>query len=237
MVYLKLDELDAFFALSRWWSREHFNWASFYRKDFLSPHIPDLASAVKQQILAHTGQHFEGDIYLLTHVRYLGYCFNPVSFYYCFEQERLAYIVAEINNTPWNERFCYVLPCQTSKPAHSFQFDKQFHVSPFLPMNMQYHWQLATPGKQLSVGMKNLCDGTEMFSARLELQRQEATGTNLNRMLRRFPAVTMKTTAAIYWQAFRLWYKRTPFYHHPSSSEVKADAIFDTQQNHADQRH
>ena len=235
MIYLKLAELDTFFRLSPWWSRERFNWASFYRRDFLNPSITDLTAAVQQEIFTTTGKHFAGDIFLLTHIRYLGYCFNPVSFYYCYADNRLTYIVAEINNTPWRERFCYVLCCDPESKKQHFSFAKAFHVSPFLPMDMEYQWRFSLPDEQLSVFMRNRTGDRDIFHAHLQLARQEATTANLNRILRRFPAVTLKTTAGIYWQAFQLWRKRTPFHNHPPSSEALSHAIIHTASNHSDQ--
>lgn len=235
MVYLKLDELEEFFCRSRLWSLERFNWASFRRKDFLNPAIANLQDAVKHEIKRQTGLAFDGDIYLLTQVRYLGYCFNPVSFYYCYEAGQLRFILAEVNNTPWNERHCHVLVCNPDSRRQRFHFDKAFHVSPFLPMNLQYDWRFIPPDDRLSVFMRNTQNGDEIFSASLSLQRQEANARNLRNILLRFPAMTIKTIAGIYWQALCLWLKRTPFHAHPApvnpTPEAIPHGIFHTQQN------
>lgn len=225
MVYLNLDELDEFFSRSRLWSRERFNWASFRRSDFLDPSIPDLKQAVQRQIQRQTGNTFNGEVFLLTHIRYLGYCFNPVSLYYCYEQGKLRYILADVNNTPWNERCCHVLVCDSEKNRQQFEFDKGFHVSPFLPMDMQYDWRFTVPDERLTVFMRNFQNDSEIFNAGLILQRQEATTANLRRVLLRFPAMTLKTIGGIYWQALRLWLKGTPFYDHPAQHEVQPHGI------------
>lgn len=237
MVYLDLDELDAFFARSRWWSLERFNWASFRRRDFLNPSIPDLKSAVAQEIKQQTGEDFTGEVYLLTHIRYLGYCFNPVSFYYCFEQGVLKYILAEVNNTPWNERHCHVLYCDPEQASQHFHFDKQFHVSPFLPMDLTYDWRFTTPADRITVFMRNTRHDEEVFNAGLNLTRHEASARNLRRVLWRFPAMTLKTVGGIYWQALRLWLKGTPFYDHPTDHEVQPHGIRHTQQNRITAQH
>ncbi len=219
MVYLHLDELDAFFSLSPLWSLERANWASFRRQDYLRPDIPDLRDAVREEIHQQTGIHFTGDIAMLTHVRYLGYCFNPVTFYYCQHQDQLHFIVAEVNNTPWNERHCYVLCCDGTTITQRFNTPKQFHVSPFMPMTMHYDWRFSVPGEQLSVSLRNMKDGQQHFCANLNLVRQEATRTHLHQLLLRFPSVTLKTVTGIYWQALQLWLKRTPVYGNPSTQE------------------
>lgn len=241
MVYLKLDELQVFFDRSRLWSLERFNWASFRRDDFLHPHIADLQTAVQQEIHQQTGEHFTGDIYLLTHIRYLGYCFNPVSLYYCYQAGQLRYILAEINNTPWNERHCHVLVCGPQLRTQHFCFSKNFHVSPFLPMDMEYDWRFTAPQDRLTVFMRNTQSGAEVFNAGLILQRQEATPRNLRNVLLRFPAMTVKTIAGIYWQALRLWLKGTPFHDHPVSTnilpEVKPHGIIHARQNQLPEQH
>ena len=100
-----------------------------------------------------TGARPAGPIRLLTHLRYFGYSFNPVSFYYVFDatDTRVETIVAEITNTPWKERHAYVLPvagaARAGGRAWRFSFEKQFHVSPFMPMDMRYDWRFGAPAR------------------------------------------------------------------------------------------
>jgi DUF1365 family protein len=104
----------------------------------------------------------------LMHLRYVGYCMNPVSFYYCFSEsgDRLEAIVAEITNTPWKERHQYVLAVGAGGRLKRFDFDKEFHVSPFLPMDMMYRWCFSELQERLIVNMQNfrhegqICDAT-----------------------------------------------------------------------------
>ena len=115
------------------------NLAAFHRDDFLGPATRPLKEAVKDRVQAATGQRPEGPVRLLTHLRYGGLSFNPVSFYYCFQPDGLTLhsIVAEITNTPWKERHAYVLPAAAARRQGRvlrWGFDKTFHVSPFMPM-------------------------------------------------------------------------------------------------------
>ena len=200
MVYLDLAELDTAF-------RGHWLWRAItrFRRD---DHLGDgpLDQAVRDLVQRETGKRPEGRICLLTHLRYFGYCFNPVSFYYCFDRDqRVQAIVAEVNNTPWDERRCYVLgPRRTST-------SKAMHVSPFMPMDLSYDWRFTAPGERLGVGMALERGGEKVFDATLALAREPIT----NRVLLRFPLMTLKVIAAIHWQALRLWLKRVPVYTHP----------------------
>lgn len=234
MLYLDLDELDRVFA-GRWlWSVGRRNVAAFHREDYLGdPSVP-LDEAVRRRYAEVTGRRPEGPIRLLTHLRYFGYSFNPVSFYYCFKAdgETLDGIVAEITNTPWKERHSYVLPIdgaeadadargdgdgETTLPAGRWRwrFDKRFHVSPFMPMDRGYDWRFNAPDARLFVHMNiERADGRD-FDATLTLQRRPLSARVLAGCLQRHPWMTAKVVFAIHWQALRLWLKRNPVYDHP----------------------
>jgi DUF1365 family protein len=161
---------------------------------------------------------------MLTHLRYFGLCFNPVTFYYCFDPsgERVETIVAEITNTPWGERHAYVLPVATAERAGAkawrYQFGKDFHVSPFMPMDVRYDWRFTSPDDGLFVHMENWREGRSVFDATLKLHRRPITSGNLARALIGFPVMTVQVSVLIYWQALRLVLKRTPFFTHPKKA-------------------
>ncbi len=180
-----------------------------------------LSEAVRDRVKRSTGRRPDGPIRLLTHLRHFGFSFNPVSFYYCFDTsgEQVETIVSEITNTPWNERYAYVLPREQSvikAEKLRFQFRKGFHVSPFMPMALQYDWKFSTVNEYLSVHMKNVTEGETLFDAMLLLKRQPINGLTCARALIQFPFMPIKVMSAIYWQALQLFLKRIPFYTHPS---------------------
>lgn len=223
MVLLDLSELDRVFA-GRWlWSVGRPNLASWRREDHLGDPSRPLDAAVRDLVERELGRRPEGPVRLLTHLRYLGYGFNPVSFYYCHAADgSLDAIVGEVNNTPWNERHPYVLDARAraggGEPSrtHRFRFEKAFHVSPFMGMAQEYDWRFSEPGEKLAVHMENLEGGRKVFDATLALRRRPITGASLARVLVLFPAMTARVVGAIYWNALLLWWKRTPYHPHPS---------------------
>lgn len=228
MLYLDLDELPALFRGRWFWSVSRPALARFRRSDHLGPEDQPLKESVCDLVERETGERPQGPVRLLTHLSYFGYCFNPVSFYYCYaaDGERLETIVAEVNNTPWGERDVYVLPRSAdvgTDKVQRFRPEKKMHVSPFMPMEIEYDWCFTPPGERLTVHMAsymaNSKDGKRFFDAALVLDRTEISGTALARVLTVFPFMTIKVITGIYWQALRLWLKRVPYVPHPGKTD------------------
>lgn len=222
-LYLDLDELDGVFA-DRWlWSKNRPNVAEFRRSDYLGPSGLPLAETVRRLVERETGRRPSGPVRMLTHLRYFGHVFNPVTFYYCYapDGEALEAIVAEITNTPWKERYAYVLSAGTAQRRgriFAWAFAKAFHVSPFMPMNRGYAWRFTCPAEDLHVHMDVLREGRREFEAHLSMTRRPLDSRAMAAVLCRYPLMTMRIVGAIHWHALRLWLKGNPVYGHPAPS-------------------
>jgi DUF1365 family protein len=230
MMYLDLAELDEVFR-GRWlWSARRPALAWLRRADCIGDASRSIDSVVRERVAERSGVRPTGPIRMLTHLRYFGVGFNPVTFYYCFDaaDTRVESIVAEITNTPWNQRHAYVLtePVDEARTGVlRYRFTKDFHVSPFMPMEMNYDWRFGRPGRCLSVNMQNYQHGERVFDATLDLSRREITGAELARALVAFPCMTATVLTGIYTQALKLWIKRIPFHAHPSRTSPHADDV------------
>jgi DUF1365 family protein len=230
MVYIDLDELPALFDGRRLWSARRPALAWFRRSDYLGEESVPLAEAVRALVLERTGTQLEGPVRLLTHMRCFGHCFNPVSFYYCFDAagEHVRAVVAHVTNTPWGERHAYGLPVEETADHGtaaliSGQFRKRLHVSPLMGMEHSYDWRLTEPGAQLSVHIESRgAEGERVFDATLGLQRREMSGPQMTRALLRYPFLSMRILARIYTHALRLRLRGASYFPHPGKEAVSA---------------
>lgn len=221
MVYLDLAELDTAFQ-GRWlWSARRPALAWFRRNDhFGDPKLP-LDGYVRDLVEKQIGRRPTGPIRLLTHLRYFGYCMNPISVYYCFKPDgvELDALVAEVSNTPWGEKIGYVLDVADQTDGNQrAEFAKAMHVSPFMPMDLRYGWHSTPPGPHLAVHLDVFKGPSRLLDTTLSLRQQPLDGRGMAGALLRFPLMTLKVIAAIHWEALCLLLKRIPLFPHPPHS-------------------
>lgn len=219
LLCLDLAELDTVFR-GRWlWSAKGPNVAWLRRRDHFGDASLTVDESVRSLVRDRTGARPAGPVRMLCHLRYVGHNFNPATFYYCYDASgiRVETIVVEVHNTPWGEVYCYVVDERENlgtREEKRFELQKDFTVSPFMPMDLRYRWTFTEPGETVSVHMEDHDRDGLLFEADLAAGRREMTGRNLGLMLLKYPLVTVKVTSGIYWQALRLWMKGVPFYGH-----------------------
>ncbi len=216
-VLLDLDDVDTLFAATRWWSSRRVALGWFRRRDFLDQPELALKERVRQIVATQLSLAFDGRVMMLTAPRCWGFCFNPLTLYFCFDRhnEQPVAVVAEVHNTPWFQRHVYALDTRSAQmqPSH----DKSFHVSPFLPMDLQYLWQFNLKPDQLRIGITNTRENAVVFKSSLVLQLKPVDAAQLDRELWMHLPQALKTLLGIYWQALKMFIKRAPFYTHPNN--------------------
>jgi DUF1365 family protein len=219
-LYLDLDEWAA--HSKKLWpvSKFRFAPAAFRRADHLGDAERPLIDCVRSLVLAESGITFDGPVRILTQLSHFGFYFSPINVYYCFDnQENVVAMVAEVSNTPWNERHCYVLWDGNRVDGSGIRYShpKAFHVSPFMGMDSVYQWRMAKPADRLVVSLGCDREGDRIFQALMQLERQPLTNFSMLRSLARRPVAAFHLLGAIYFQALRLWMKRCQFFPHPGS--------------------
>jgi DUF1365 family protein len=183
------------------------------RRDYLGdPSVP-LGDALRDLVEERTGTRPSGPIRQLTQLRTLGRCFNPVSFYYCYDEAgRLAAAVADVTNTPRRKRHAYVIEGGRGGVIRGTS-SKELYVSPFLAMDQRYSWSVAEPAATLSVHIENHRAGEKVFDATLSLRRCPMTKA----ALLRHPFGSWRVLALIYAQALRLKLRGVAVHPHPGA--------------------
>ncbi len=226
--WLDVENPQLIDQVSSLWSTKRFNLVRYQRQNY-QPSDQSIHSTISSIIKHKTGRDFYGKIYLLGNLTHWGYCYNPVSFYFCYNQEQqLQYILSEIHNTPWGERFTYLHDIservredssRASNPQNDtlkFNFDKNFHVSPFMPMELEYQWNFKITDKKILISMNLNQHSKSVFNATMNLTEQTLTSKKAMKIALCYPVTCLKVLIAIYWQALRLWLKRIPFHSHPT---------------------
>ncbi len=233
-VFTLLLDLQAIDSLvSRLWlfSRNRWNLVSFHDRDFgTGRSVPSesLTAYVERLLREHGEMRVPERILLSCYPRVLGYAFNPLSLFYCLDDQGAIYaVVHEVHNT-FGERHAYVLPVADPDPGEGGPEDGWIHqrtgkslfVSPFAHMNMHYEFRLNAPGERQVVVIKVFDDAGQWLTASYTASREPLTGARLLRCVSSQPWMTWKVTLGIHWEALRLWLKRVPWFSHVPKGSV-----------------
>lgn len=215
---LDLEELAALDSRLRLFAYNRRGLFSFHDRDHGPRDGSDLRFWVDTQ-LAEAGLAIPGGrVKLLCLPRILGYVFNPLSVYFCFDRdENLRAVLYQVSNT-FSESHTYVLPVGEEVAADRIvrhAFDKTFYVSPFIPMSCRYHITLRNPDEHASIAIRETDGEGDLLAATFHGQRHNLNDTFLSSTLLKFPLLTFKVIAGIHWDAAKLWLKRTPVFRHP----------------------
>lgn len=201
---LDLDEIDMLVKRIPWLSRNRFNLYSFHDRDHLD---------VRELLRTH-GVAQPHRIQLITNLRILGYVFNPVSFYFCFDETGAPLaVVAEVNNT-FGETKPYVIDATELRGGRTFESirPKEFYISPFVALDADLRLCLAVPDEHLGFVITDVQHGETILQAAMTGRRVPLTARRLAWFGIKYPLLTLQVIAAIHWQAIRLWLKGVPFH-------------------------
>jgi DUF1365 family protein len=224
LFHVDLDELPALDRSLRLLGVNRSRLFTFRDRDHLDGRDGELKPRLLAFLAARGLDLAGGKVFLLTQCRLFGYVFNPISLYYCHGLDaQLRAVVAEVDNT-FGERILYVLkPEGPAGAAESFRASarKEMHVSPFVSMDARYHFWLRAPGERLTVAIAEEERGEHFFDAHLWGRRRPLRDAALLAIALRHPLLTWNVTAAIHWQALRLWWKGVPVHHQPPPSPAQ----------------
>lgn len=222
MALLDIDRIPEAMAVSWLTGYNRWRWAAFFDGD----HIGDPLRPLRDRVVTSARRAGvalpDGPIHLLTHLRYAGYVFNPISLYYCYGDDgRLRRVLADVRNTYGGRREYWLEPADERDGRLRASAAKSLYVSPFMPFDVTYEFLLTPPGDGLvahiNVGPDDGSLRPTMFDATLTLRRRPWTAATLRAALMRQPLMTAKVIGAIHWEAMRLRLKGLPIVPMPTS--------------------
>ncbi|SES63854.1 DUF1365 domain-containing protein [Thalassotalea agarivorans] len=189
----------------------------FNQNDYLKGEPGTLQQRIINKINTLGGQFRSGRIFAVAQCRHFGIYFSPINLFFCIQDDGKSYMLAEVSNTPWNKRHYYLVDMVEPKASQ-----KTFHVSPFMDLNMKYHWKISLRDNQVIIGIDNVTD-EKIFNASMALRQKPITDKQWFLSMLKVGVATLKVVILIYWQALKLLCKRVPFV--PYQQAPRADEI------------
>ena len=216
MFYLDLDELDLLHKKMPLFSRNRFNWFSFYDKDHLvvstEKNINPIKIKVVNYLKAQGVKEIIGRVMLLTNASVLGYGFNPISVYICFDlNEQPLCAVAEVCNTHSEMKLYLLDKSHFSEDTFDLIVPKFFYVSPFVSMDASFRFIFKIPTGSLHFRVDDYEKGRRFLLTSLQGESTALTDSTLLKFAFLFPLIPLRIFGLIHWQAFILWLKKIPY--------------------------
>ncbi len=231
LFYIDLDELELLTKKLRWFSYNKFNLFNFRDSDHLKleDELGQSKLTVKQQITDYIKSNGveigNGKIKLLTNMRVLGYNFNPVSFYFCFDENEIPLCaIAEINNTYHEMKMFFFGKDDLTNNAFKQKAEKLFYVSPFIDLDTIFDFNLLIPNEKLDIKIDDYDkEGNRFFISTLKGERKLLTNRSMLRYFFSIPLIPLQVMALIHWQALKLWMKKINYRSKSSNQELQKD--------------
>ena len=222
-IFLKVGSLLSSIKTS-FFSVDQFNFFSVFWKDYGFREFSDPKGYVLEVLKEHLiDSSCVSDIYLLTIPKALGWGFNPVSFWLCFDADReLRIVLTEVNNT-FNERHGYLCFNPGIKPIRCTDVISQpkvFHVSPFCQVKGRYNFRFDVGPENINIDIDYFVEDKKLISTAI---RGEVVRLNSRNLLANFislPFMSIKVLFFIHFHALRLWLKKIPFNRKPKKINI-----------------
>lgn len=231
MFCLDLDEINDVVKKNFFISRNRFNLFNFRDRDHMTFPKKISDGSLKEHLYHFIGTNGYdpseiGRVSLITNLRTLGYQFNPVSFYFCFDKSGAPLCsVVEVSNT-FGEMKVYFLNKETlAGIKFNTRNAKNFYVSPFIAMDSDFHFNLEVPSEMLRIVINDYQKDKKFFLTSLTGKRKVLTNWSTLKYAIRFPLITIQIITLIHWQALRLWLKKISYYKKASFIELQTEVL------------
>lgn len=220
--YLDLDELEDISKSIFMYSNNRFNIFSFYNKDHILNGCASLKESISQIAMQNGCKQKIHKVFLLTNIKVLGYVFNPVSFYFCYDESgKPICAIPEVNNTFGEMKPYYIEPNNENLDLFYLRVKKYFYVSPFLDLDTDFEFELNSPTNKLDIRVDVYKGDKKILLSTFKGNKEILNNKNIIRLFFQYPFVTLKVIGMIHYQAAKLFLMKIPFHKKMENTELQ----------------